>query len=335
MSASTVRTLLAEEVGNRVGQLAAGASIRRSASRSSARVADPPCDADRREPVGVRGDDVERAVADHHRARRAERARARARASRSSASARASSVGPAITSKCSRRPDARRAAARRTPSAWTSRPRAGGRRRAARAPRGCRLDRRVGQRRRRVALAVGVDHRRDLGRPPAPARAARRTSARSAGRCRRAARARLRSGGRAAISAWFMQPAIAARESTSTPSRSKITVVAIAQDPLRVLPARSRRRRRACWHAPSPRCPPPPHRRPPPAHRRRHARHVRARLGRRRLGRLDGRDDRPPRTTTTTTTDDHDDDDRRRDDRRRRRATSPRRRLLDAHTGQS
>jgi hypothetical protein len=43
------------------------------------------------------------------------------------------------------------------------------------------------------------------------------------------------------MKAWLTHETKTARESTNTPSRSKITVVLIAQDPLRVLAGGSRR----------------------------------------------------------------------------------------------
>ena len=165
-----------------------------------------------RDAVGVRADDVERAVADHHRARPAPSCvAARARASRSCPRRARSSCGPATTSKCSRRPIARSSGSAKwcgLEVATASRCVAAARR----APRRCPVgDRRLGQRgasrsargRRRCSASTsgssGVDaeqlaeavreRRADVGqqlraRAPRGGRACRTRSARSSGTTR-------------------------------------------------------------------------------------------------------------------------------------------------------
>ena len=219
---------------------AEGSSIVRSAPGQLGGVADPPGDADRRDAVGVRADDVEGAVADHHRARLAEGLRARGRSSPSCPRCARLRSGPTTSSKCSRRPIAASSGSANacglevaTASRWPSS--------AASASGMPGDDRRLGQRRVLVALAVAVDAGGDDRGVVGHLRAARRRRRRTAGRCRAAAPRRVRSGRSSLAKAWRTQERKTARESTSTPSRSKITVVVIAQDPLRVLTERSRR----------------------------------------------------------------------------------------------
>ena len=194
MSASTARTLRGEQDG-------VGAAARRvvddavgAGAGSSSALPMPQVTPIARQPVGVRADDVEGAVADHHRARRAEQLERAGERLRLGPRRGRSSSGPAMTSKCSRRPIA-------SSSGSAKCVRLGGRDRepvagrAPRAPRGCRA-RRSSRSARRPRSARGSRRcrRSTIGASCGHAEQLAEARARTAGRCRAAAPRRARAG---------------------------------------------------------------------------------------------------------------------------------------------